>query len=74
LQFLGAATTVTGSQFLLTTSRAKVLIEIPLVVAGGLRAPIVATAGTVELPDPSSSTRPSCSRDGARSARSSRRA
>ena len=27
LQFLGAATTVTGSQFLLTTSRAKVLID-----------------------------------------------
>jgi metallo-beta-lactamase family protein len=27
LQFLGAATTVTGSQFLLTTSRAKLLID-----------------------------------------------
>jgi Cft2 family RNA processing exonuclease len=27
LQFLGAATTVTGSQFLLTTSRAKVLVD-----------------------------------------------
>jgi metallo-beta-lactamase family protein len=89
LQFLGAATTVTGSQFLLTTSRAKVLIDcgmfqgnpheairnrvplaydpatidalllthahldhcglIPHVVAKGLRAPIFATAGTVEL-------------------------
>ena len=89
LQFLGAATTVTGSQFLLTTSRAKVLIDcgmfqgnphetirnrvplaydpaeidalvlthahldhcglIPLVVAKGMRAPIFATAGTVEL-------------------------
>jgi metallo-beta-lactamase family protein len=89
LQFLGAATTVTGSQFLLTTSRAKVLIDcgmfqgnpheairnrvplaydpaeidalllthahldhcglIPHVVARGLRAPIFATAGTVEL-------------------------
>lgn len=89
LQFLGGATTVTGSQFLLTTSRAKVLIDcgmfqgsphetirnrvplaydpaeidalvlthahldhcglIPLAVAKGLRAPIFATAGTVEL-------------------------
>jgi metallo-beta-lactamase family protein len=89
LQFLGAATTVTGSQFLLTTSRAQVLIDcgmfqgnphetirnrvplaydpadidalilthahldhcglIPLVVAKGMRAPIFATAGTVEL-------------------------
>jgi metallo-beta-lactamase family protein len=89
LQFLGAATTVTGSQFLLTTSRAKVLIDcgmfqgnpheamrnrvplaydpkeidalllthahldhcglIPHVVAHGLRAPIFATAGTVDL-------------------------
>ncbi len=89
LQFLGAATTVTGSQFLLTTSRARVLIDcgmfqgsphetirnrvplaydpgeidalvlthahldhcglIPLVVAKGMRAPIFATSGTVEL-------------------------
>lgn len=89
LRFLGAATTVTGSQFLLTTSRAKVLIDcgmfqgnpheairnrvplaydpaeihalllthahldhcglIPHVVARGFRAPIFATAGTVEL-------------------------
>jgi metallo-beta-lactamase family protein len=89
LRFLGAATTVTGSQFLLTTSRAKVLVDcgmfqgnpneairnrvplaydpseidalllthahldhcglIPHVVAKGLRAPIFATAGTVEL-------------------------
>jgi metallo-beta-lactamase family protein len=89
LQFLGAATTVTGSQFLLTTSHAKVLIDcgmfqgnpheairnrvplaydpteidavllthahldhcglIPHVVAKGLRAPIFATAGTVDL-------------------------
>ncbi|MDP9251637.1 MAG: MBL fold metallo-hydrolase [Chloroflexota bacterium] len=89
LQFLGAATTVTGSQFLLTTSRAKVLVDcgmfqgnpseairnrvplaydpakidalllthahldhcglIPHVVARGLRAPIFATAGTMEL-------------------------
>jgi metallo-beta-lactamase family protein len=89
LQFLGAATTVTGSQFLLTTSRAKVLIDcgmfqgnphetirnrvplaydpaeidalvlthahldhcglIPLVVAKGMRAPIFATPGTIEL-------------------------
>ena len=89
LQFLGAATTVTGSQFLLTTSQAKVLIDcgmfqgnpheairnrvplaydpteidavllthahldhcglIPHVVAKGLRAPIFATAGTVDL-------------------------
>src|SRR6266511_3798785 len=89
LQFLGAATTVTGSQFLLTTSRAKVLIDcgmfqgnpheairnrvplaydpaeidalllthahldhcglIPFVAARGLRAPVFATSGTVEL-------------------------
>jgi metallo-beta-lactamase family protein len=89
LRFLGAATTVTGSQFLLTTSRAKVLVDcgmfqgnpheairnrvplaydpaeidalllthahldhcglIPHVVARGLRAPIFATAGTMEL-------------------------
>jgi metallo-beta-lactamase family protein len=89
LRFLGAATTVTGSQFLLTTTRAKVLIDcgmfqgnphetlhnrippdydpaeidalllthahldhcglIPLVAKRGLRAPIFATAGTVEL-------------------------
>jgi metallo-beta-lactamase family protein len=89
LRFLGAATTVTGSQFLLTTSRAKVLVDcgmfqgspheairnrvplaydpseidalilthahldhcglIPLAVARGMRAPIFATAGTVEL-------------------------
>jgi metallo-beta-lactamase family protein len=89
LRFLGAATTVTGSQFLLTTSRAKVLVDcgmfqgnphetirnrvplaydpaeidalvlthahldhcglIPLVTARGMRAPIFATAGTVEL-------------------------
>src|SRR5919201_1465941 len=89
LRFLGAATTVTGSQFLLTTKRAKVLIDcgmfqgnphevmhnrippdydpstidalllthahldhcglIPLVAARGMRAPIFATAGTVEL-------------------------
>ena len=89
LRFLGAATTVTGSQFLLTTSRAKVLVDcgmfqgnphetirnrvplsydpaeidalvlthahldhcglIPLVVAKGMRAPIFATAGTIEL-------------------------
>src|SRR3979411_674693 len=89
LSFLGAAPTVTGSQFLLTTSRAKVLVDcgmfqgspheairnrvplaydpaeidavllthahldhcglIPHVVAHGLRAPIFATAGTVEL-------------------------
>ena len=89
LQFLGAATTVTGSQFLLTTSRAKVLIDcgmfqgnphetirnrvplaydpaeidalvlthahldhcglIPLVTAKGMRAPIFATDGTIEL-------------------------
>ena len=89
LRFLGAATTVTGSQFLLTTKRAKVLIDcgmfqgnphetlhnrmppdydpaeidalllthahldhcglIPLVAKRGLRAPIFATAGTVEL-------------------------
>ena len=89
LQFLGAATTVTGSQFLLTTPRAKVLIDcgmfqgspheamrnrvplaydpaeidalllthahldhcglIPFVAARGLRAPVFATSGTVEL-------------------------
>jgi len=89
LQFLGAATTVTGSQFLLTTSRARVLIDcgmfqgnphetirnrvplaydpaeidalvlthahldhcglIPLVVTKGMRAPIFATPGTIEL-------------------------
>lgn len=89
LRFLGAATTVTGSQFLLTTSRAKVLVDcgmfqgspneairnrvplaydpaeidalvlthahldhcglIPFVVARGLRGPIFATSGTVEL-------------------------
>jgi metallo-beta-lactamase family protein len=89
LRFLGAATTVTGSQFLLVTSRAKILIDcgmfqgnpneairnrvplaydpkeinalllthahldhcglIPFVAARGLRAPIFATAGTVEL-------------------------
>jgi metallo-beta-lactamase family protein len=89
LRFLGAATTVTGSQFLLTTARAKVLVDcgmfqgnphevdhnrvtppydpasidalllthahldhcglIPLIAKLGLRAPIFATAGTVEL-------------------------
>ncbi|HUQ40935.1 MAG TPA: MBL fold metallo-hydrolase [Candidatus Limnocylindrales bacterium] len=89
LRFLGAASTVTGSQFLLTTKRAQVLIDcgmfqgnphetmhnrmppaydpkdidalllthahldhcglIPLVAKRGLRAPIFATAGTVEL-------------------------
>ena len=89
LTFLGAASTVTGSQFLLETSRAKVLVDcgmfqgnphetehnraplaydpatidamllthahldhcglIPLVHASGMRAPIFATAGTVEL-------------------------
>jgi metallo-beta-lactamase family protein len=89
LHFLGAATTVTGSQFLLVTKRAKVLIDcgmfqgnphetqhnqvppdydpaeidamllthahldhcglIPLIAKRGLRAPIFATAGTVEL-------------------------
>lgn len=89
LRFLGAATTVTGSQFLLTTKRAKVLVDcgmfqgnpndtehnrvtpaydpasidalllthahldhcglIPLMAKLGLRAPIFATAGTVEL-------------------------
>jgi len=27
IQFLGGATTVTGSQFLLTTDRAKVMID-----------------------------------------------
>jgi metallo-beta-lactamase family protein len=89
LRFLGAATTVTGSQYLLTTKRAKVLVDcgmfqgnphetehnqvppdyvpaqidalllthahldhcglIPLVAKRGLRAPIFATKGTVEL-------------------------
>ena len=89
LRFLGAATTVTGSQYLLTTKRAKVLVDcgmfqgnphetqhnqvppdydppqidalllthahldhcglIPLVAKRGLRAPIFATQGTVEL-------------------------
>ncbi len=89
LRFLGAATTVTGSQFLLTTPRAKVLVDCgmfqgspneairnrvplaydpkeidalllthahldhcgltPFVVARGLRGPIFATGGTVEL-------------------------
>ena len=89
LRFLGAATTVTGSQYLLTTKRAKALIDcgmfqgnphetqhnriapdydpaqidalllthahldhcglIPLIAQRGLRAPIFATAGTVEL-------------------------
>jgi metallo-beta-lactamase family protein len=89
LTFLGAASTVTGSQYLLETDRAKVLVDcgmfqgnphevehngaplaydpstidalllthahldhcglIPLVHARGLRAPIFATAGTVEL-------------------------
>src|SRR5436853_7543944 len=89
ITFLGAASTVTGSQFLLETARAKVLVDcgmfqgnphetehnraplaydpaaidamllthahldhcglIPLVHAKGLRAPIFATAGTVEL-------------------------
>jgi metallo-beta-lactamase family protein len=89
LRFLGAATTVTGSQFLLVTARAKVLVDcgmfqgnpheairnrvplaydpaeidalllthahldhcglIPYAVARGLRAPVFATAGTVEL-------------------------
>jgi metallo-beta-lactamase family protein len=89
LSFLGAATTVTGSQFLLETKRAKVLVDcgmfqgnphevehnradpaydpatidalllthahldhcglIPLVAARGMHAPILATAGTVEL-------------------------
>src|SRR6185503_21175230 len=89
LRFLGAATTVTGSQFLLTTKRAKVLVDcgmfqgnphevehnrvqpaydvasidamllthahldhcglIPLIAKLGMRAPIFATAGTVEL-------------------------
>jgi metallo-beta-lactamase family protein len=89
LRFLGAATTVTGSQFLLVTKRAKVLIDcgmfqgnpneiehnrippeydpaeidavllthahldhcglIPLFAKLGMRAPIFATAGTVEL-------------------------
>ena len=89
LTFLGAASTVTGSQYLLETDRAKVLVDcgmfqgnphetehnraplaydpraidalllthahldhcglIPLVAARGLRAPIFATAGTIEL-------------------------
>ena len=89
LTFLGAASTVTGSQYLLETAKAKVLIDcgmfqgnphetehnraplaydpstidvlllthahldhcglIPLVHARGLRAPIFATAGTIEL-------------------------
>ncbi|HZP95462.1 MAG TPA: MBL fold metallo-hydrolase [Candidatus Limnocylindria bacterium] len=89
LSFLGAANTVTGSQFLLETKRAKVLVDcgmfqgnphevehnraapaydpasidamllthahldhcglIPLMHARGLRAPIFATAGTMEL-------------------------
>src|SRR4030095_9450386 len=89
IQFLGGATTVTGSQFLLTTERARVLIDcgmfqgspnesvrnripfafepgdldavllthahldhcglLPLLVKGGYRGPIHATAGTVEL-------------------------
>jgi metallo-beta-lactamase family protein len=89
LHFLGAATTVTGSQYLLETDRAKVVIDcglfqgvpadrmrnlvplaydpasidamllthahldhcglIPRVVKEGLRAPIYATAGTIEL-------------------------
>jgi len=89
LRFLGAAATVTGSQFLLTTKQAKVLVDcgmfqgnphegdhnrvapaydpasidalllthahldhcglIPLIAKLGLRAPIFATAGTVEL-------------------------
>src|SRR5919198_3841983 len=97
LTFLGGAATVTGSQFLLETKRAKVLVDcgmfqgsphevehnrapfaydassidalllthahldhcglIPLAHARGLRAPIFATAGPVELaelvlPDP----------------------
>ena len=89
LRFLGAASTVTGSQFLLVTKRAQVLIDcgmfqgsphetehnraplaydpstidalllthahldhcglIPYAVKQGMRAPIFATAGTVEL-------------------------
>ena len=89
LTFLGAASTVTGSQYLLETATAKVLVDcgmfqgnphetehnraplaydpaaidalllthahldhcglIPLVVKRGMRAPIFATAGTVEL-------------------------
>ncbi len=89
VHFLGAANTVTGSQFLLTTDRARVLVDcgmfqgspnesvrnrvpfaydpatldaivlthahldhcglIPHVVAEGLRGPIYATHGTVEL-------------------------
>ncbi|HKW77557.1 MAG TPA: MBL fold metallo-hydrolase [Candidatus Limnocylindria bacterium] len=89
LRFLGAATTVTGSQFLLTTKRAQVLVDcgmfqgnphetehnrvppdydparidalllthahldhcglIPVMTERGMRAPIFATAGTVEL-------------------------
>src|SRR6187402_2291790 len=89
IQFLGGATTVTGSQFLLTTERARVLIDcgmfqgspneavrnripfgfdpgsldavvlthahldhcglLPLLVKGGYKGPIHATAGTAEL-------------------------
>ena len=89
IHFLGGATTVTGSQFLLVTEQARVLIDcgmfqgspnesirnripfafdpaeldamllthahldhcglIPLLVKGGYRGPIHATAGTVEL-------------------------
>ncbi len=89
IHFLGGATTVTGSQYLLVTERAKVLIDcgmfqgspnesvrnrlpfafdpgdldamllthahldhcglIPLLVKGGYRGPIHATAGTIEL-------------------------
>jgi metallo-beta-lactamase family protein len=89
IQFLGGATTVTGSQYLLTTERARVLIDcgmfqgspnesvrnrvpfafdpgdldavllthahldhcglLPLLVKGGYRGPIHATAGTIEL-------------------------
>jgi Cft2 family RNA processing exonuclease len=89
IHFLGGATTVTGSQYLLVTERAKILIDcgmfqgspnesvrnrlpfafdpgeldavllthahldhcglLPLLVKGGYRGPIHATAGTVEL-------------------------
>jgi Cft2 family RNA processing exonuclease len=89
IHFLGGATTVTGSQYLLVTERARVLIDcgmfqgspnesvrnrlpfafdpgdldamllthahldhcglIPLLVKGGYRGPIHATAGTIEL-------------------------
>jgi metallo-beta-lactamase family protein len=89
IHFLGGAATVTGSQYLLETDRAKVVIDcglfqgppdvrarnlvplgydpttidamllthahldhcglIPLVVKGGYRGPIYATAGTIEL-------------------------